>query len=53
MLQKDKRHWVQLIEQVNAGKMSLDDLYVYEGFPDTPEHAALIKEHLKVRRNSA
>lgn len=47
MLQQERRRWIELINKVNQGKMSLDDLYVYEGFPDTPEHAALLEEHLK------
>lgn len=46
-MSEDLSRWIDLIQQVNEGKLSLDALLHYEGFPDTPEHATLLKKHLK------
>jgi hypothetical protein len=44
---KDTEYWIAQIERVNRGELSLDALYRYEGYPDTPEHAELLRKCLK------
>jgi hypothetical protein len=44
---KDTEYWIAQIERVNRGEISLDALYIYEGYPDTPEHVELARKHLR------
>ena len=37
-----------LIQSVNRGDLSLDELFNYEGYPDTPEHGALLRKYLRI-----